>query len=150
MSEPRRRVLFLCTGNSCRSQMAEGWLRHLAGDRFEAFSAGLEPHGLNPHAVAVMAETGVDISGHTSDAIDQYAGEAMDYFITVCNRAAESCPLTPPGSTTLHWSFDDPPTLVREQGLDGDAALAVYRRVRDEVREAVARFVAGEVANHHE
>jgi arsenate reductase len=135
-------VLFLCTGNSCRSQMAEGWLRHLAGDRFEAFSAGLEPHGLNPLAVAVMAEAGVDISDHTSDAIERYAAEPMDYFITVCDRARESCPLTPPGSAALHWSFDDPPRLAREGGLSGEAELAVYRRVRDEVRAAVAGFVA--------
>jgi arsenate reductase len=138
----RQQVLFLCTGNSCRSQMAEGWLRHLAGDRFDASSAGLDPHGLNPHAVAVMAELGVDISGHTSDAIDRYADEPMDYFITVCDRAAENCPLTPPGSTTLHWSFQDPPTVVREQGLAGDPALDVYRRVRDEIRSAVAEFAA--------
>jgi len=137
-----KRVLFLCTGNSCRSQMAEGWLRHLAGDRFEAFSAGLDPHGLNPSAVAAMGEVGVDISSHTSDAIDQYADEAMDYFITVCNRAAESCPLTPPGSTTLHWSFEDPPTVVKDQGLDGDAAMAIYRRVRDEIKAAVEGFIA--------
>lgn len=138
----RPKVLFLCTGNSCRSQMAEGWLRHLAGDRFEAYSAGLDPHGLNPHAVAVMAEAGVNIAGQTSDEIDRYAGEQMDWFITVCDRAAESCPVTPPGSRTLHWSFPDPPALVRERGLAGEAALDVYRRVRDEVRAAVEAFVA--------
>ena len=139
----KQRVLFLCTGNSCRSQMAEGWLRHLAGDRYEVCSAGVEAHGLNPAAVAVMAEAGVDISAHTSDLIDRYAAVPIDYFITVCNRAAESCPITPPGSTTLHWSFDDPPGLVREQGLQGEAALDVYRRVRDQVRARVEVWLTG-------
>jgi arsenate reductase len=138
----RQRVLFLCTGNACRSQMAEGWLRHLAGDRFEAFSAGVEPHGLDPKAVTVMAEVGVDISGHTSDAMARYADMPMDFFITVCDRAAESCPIPPPGSTTLHWSFDDPPTVVRERTLFGEAALDVYRRVRDKIRAEIEAFVA--------
>ncbi|MBI2299604.1 MAG: arsenate reductase ArsC [Armatimonadetes bacterium] len=138
----RRRVLFLCTGNSCRSQMAEGWLRHLAGDRFAAASAGLEPHGLNPSAVAVMREAGVDISQHTSDSLERYANEPFDDFITVCDRAAETCPLTPPGSRTLHWSFEDPPGVVRAQGLEGEAALQVYRRVRDEIRAAIEAFIA--------
>lgn len=137
----RRRVLFLCTGNSCRSQMAEGWLRHLAGERFEAHSAGLEAHGLNPAAVAVMAEAGVDISGHTSDRIEAYAEHPFDVFITVCDHAAENCPITPPGSVTLHWSFPDPPRICREQGLEGEAALHVYRAVRDAIREAVEGFI---------
>ena len=134
------RVLFLCTGNSCRSQMAEGWLRHLAGDRYEAFSAGIEAHGLNPEAVAVMAEVGIDISGHTSDLISSYAATPMDWFITVCDHAAETCPLTPPGCRTLHWSFPDPPRMVRERGLSGDEAREVYRAVRDEIRAQVLRF----------
>ena len=137
---PLKRVLFLCTGNSCRSQMAEGWLRHLAGDRFEVYSAGLEQHGLNPEAVAVMAEAGIDISGHTSDAISRYARTPMDFFITVCDHAAETCPITPPGSQTLHWSFQDPPRLVREAGLSGDEARDVYRLVRDEIRQSVEAF----------
>ncbi|MCC7493952.1 MAG: arsenate reductase ArsC [Fimbriimonadaceae bacterium] len=141
MSTPRR-VLFLCTGNSCRSQMAEGWLRHLGGAAYQAYSAGLQPHGLNPLAVAVMAEVGIDLAGHTSDPLERYASTPIDDFITVCNRAAETCPLTPPGSRTLHWSFDDPPTLAREQGLTGEAELAVYRRVRDEIRAAVERYLA--------
>ena len=134
------RVLFLCTGNSCRSQMAEGWLRHLAGDRYEVFSAGIEAHGLNPEAVAVMAEVGIDISGHTSDLISTYAATPMDWFITVCDHAAETCPLTPPGCRTLHWSFPDPPRIVRERGLSGDEAREVYRTVRDEIRAQVLRF----------
>ena len=137
----RRVVLFLCTGNSCRSQMAEGWLRHLGGDRWEAHSAGIETHGLNPHAVAVMAEVGVDISDHTSDLIDAYADRPVDVFITVCDHAAENCPITPPGSVTLHWSFPDPPGICRERGLEGDDALAVYRGVRDRIRAAIERFL---------
>lgn len=137
----RRCVLFLCTGNSCRSQMAEGWLRHLGGERFEALSAGVDPHGLNPHAVTVMGEVGIDISANTSDSIDQYRDDPVDFFITVCDRAAESCPLPPAGSTVLNWSFDDPPGLVREQALSGERALAVYRRVRDEIEKAVRRFL---------
>jgi arsenate reductase len=135
------RVLFLCTGNSCRSQMAEGWLRHLGGERFSAHSAGIEAHGLNPNAVAVMAEAGVDISGHTSQVIDDSADQTFDFFVTVCDHARETCPITPPGATTLHWSFDDPPRLCRDGGLEGDAALQVYRRVRDEVRAEVEAFI---------
>lgn len=137
----KERVLFLCTGNSCRSQMAEGWLRRLGGERFEAYSAGLEAHGLNPEAVAVMAEADVDISGHTSDLIRAYRDTPMDYFITVCDHAAETCPITPPGSQTLHWSFPDPPRIVREAGLVGEEAREVYRRVRDEIRAYVVRFM---------
>ncbi len=138
----RQRVLFLCTGNSCRSQMAEGWLRALAGDRFEVFSAGVESHGLNPRAVQSMAEAGVDIAHHTSDLVDRYLSQPMDCFITVCDHAAEACPTTPPGSVALHWSFPDPPGLVRERGLSGEAERAVYREVRDAIRAAVEEFVA--------
>lgn len=141
-SKPARRVLFLCTGNSCRSQIAEGWLRTLGGSRYAAYSAGLSPHGLNASAVQVMAEVGVDLSGHLSESLERYADQPFDDFITVCDRARESCPVTPPGSRTLHWSFDDPPTLVREQALEGEAALDVYRRVRDEIRVAVAAYLA--------
>ena len=138
----KQRVLFLCTGNSCRSQMAEGWLRHLAGGRYEVFSAGVETHGLNPRAVQVMAEAGVDIAHHTSDLVDDYLQQPMDCFITVCDHAAESCPRTPPGSVTLHWSFPDPPGMVREQGLSGEAELQVYRDVRDRIKAAVEGFLA--------
>jgi arsenate reductase len=143
----KQRVLFLCTGNSCRSQMAEGWLRAVAGDRFEAFSAGVETHGLNPLAVQVMSEAGIDISHHTSDLVDRYLQEPMDCFITVCDHAAEACPRTPPGSVTLHWSFADPPGMARQQGLSGEAELAIYRKVRDQIRAAVEGFVAEQRAS---
>ncbi len=144
MSGEPQRVLFLCTGNSCRSQMAEGWLRHLAGSTIEARSAGLAPHGLNPTAVAVMAEAGVDISHHTSDAIEAYADTPFDLFITVCDNAREACPVTPPGSRSLHWSLEDPPALVRERKLAGEDALAVYRRVRDEIRARIETLLVEE------
>ncbi|NUP99485.1 MAG: arsenate reductase ArsC [Armatimonadetes bacterium] len=138
----RPRVLFLCTGNSCRSQIAEGWLRHLAGDRFEALSAGVEAHGLNPLAVAVMAEAGVDISGQSSDLVERYAATPIAWFVTVCDHAQAACPVTPQGSAVLHWSFADPPALARQRGLEGEAAKVIYRQVRDEIREAVADFAA--------
>src|SRR6184192_3332267 len=104
----KRKVLFLCTGNSCRSQMAEGLLRHLAGDRFEVASAGTHPQGLNPGAVAVMQEIGIDIAHQQSKSVDHFAREHFDYVITVCDRAKESCPIFPAQSSVLHWSFDDP------------------------------------------
>src|SRR5206468_11270643 len=104
----KKTVLFLCTGNSCRSQMAEGLLRHLAGDRFEAASAGTHPAGLNPGAVAVMQEIGIDISSHRSKRVDEYMDSRFDYVITVCDRAKETCPLFPADASQLHWSFEDP------------------------------------------
>lgn len=134
-------VLFLCTGNSCRSQMAEGWLRALGGERFVARSAGLEPKGLNPLAVQVMAEAGVDIAGQQSKPLAA-ALEGVDLFIPVCDHAAEHCPMTPPGAKVIRWSFVDPPRVVAERGLDGEAALEVYRAVRDEIRAAVAELCA--------
>lgn len=144
MSAASPRVLFLCTGNSCRSQMAEGWLRHLTGGRWAAHSAGLSPHGLNPHAVTVMREAGVDIAHHTSDSLETYAETPFDLFITVCDNAREACPVTPPGSRSLHWSFEDPPTIARERNLTGEDALAVYRRVRDEIRARIETLLADE------
>ena len=133
----KRQILFLCTGNSCRSQMAEGWARHLKADVLAAHSAGVETHGLNPRAVQVMAEAGVDISGHRSQHIDEFADVPLDVVVTVCGHAAESCPVFPGATCVVHHGFDDPPGLTR--GLDDeDAILAVYRRVRDEVRDYVA------------
>ena len=134
---PKLKLLFLCTGNSCRSQMAEGWARHLHGDRIEALSAGLEPAGLNPRAVEVMREAGVDISGQRSKAIADAAAPGPDYVITVCDHAHESCPVFPGGSRLLHAGFDDPPRLA-EGARSEDEALGHYRRVRDEIREFVA------------
>ena len=130
------KILFLCTGNSCRSQMAEGWARHLKGDRFEAYSAGVETHGLNPNAVRVMAEAGVDISGHRSQHIDEFEDVPLDYVITVCGHAHESCPVFPGATKVTHVGFDDPPRLAKEAATE-EEALNHYRRVRDEIRAFV-------------
>ncbi|TAJ07364.1 MAG: arsenate reductase ArsC [Nitrospirae bacterium] len=132
------RVLFLCTGNSCRSQMAEGWLRHLAGDRFDVASAGTHPVGLNPVAVAAMREVGVDISRHTSKNVNQFLGERFDYVITVCDSAKEACPTFPGATSRLHWSFDDP---AAAQG-SLEERLQVFRRVRDEIAGRLRLFLA--------
>ena len=130
------KILFLCTGNSCRSQMAEGWARHLKGDGIQAYSAGIETHGLNPHAVQVMAEAGVDIAGHTSKTIDALGGIEFDYVITVCSHAHETCPLFPGKARVVHVGFDDPPALAKEARTQ-EEALSHYRRVRDEIRSFV-------------
>ncbi len=132
----KRKVVFLCTGNSCRSQMAEGWARHLRGDEMEAYSAGTEPHGMNPLAVQVMAEAGVDISGHTSKHMDDLKDTPLDLAVTVCDRAHETCPIFPGAACTVHHSFDDPPRLAKEARTE-EEALAHYRRVRDEIRDFV-------------
>lgn len=131
-------VLFLCTGNSCRSQMAEGWARHLKGDLIEPWSAGIEKHGMNPHAVRVMAEAGVDLSGHYSKTLADLGPVTFDVVVTVCGHADEHCPRFPGSTRVVHVGFEDPPRLTRELP-DGEAKLAVYRRVRDEIR----RFVEG-------
>jgi arsenate reductase len=130
-------VLFLCTGNSCRSQMAEGWARSLKADQFTAYSAGIETHGLNPLAVKVMAEAGVDISGQKSQHVDELKDVAFDLVVTVCDRAAQSCPIFPGMSRVVHRPFDDPPRLARD-ATNEEEALGHYRRVRDEIREFVA------------
>lgn len=133
----RTTVLFLCTGNSCRSQMAEGWARHLHGDRLQVYSAGIETHGLNPHAVRVMAEAGVDISGHCSQTIADHEGVVYDLVITVCGHADEHCPLFPGQTRKIHHGFDDPPRLAQGAASE-EEALDHYRRVRDEIRAFVA------------
>jgi arsenate reductase len=130
------KILFLCTGNSCRSQMAEGWGRHLKGERIEFFSAGIETHGLNPNAVKVMAEAGVDISGHRSQHIDEFKEVPLDYVITVCGHADENCPIFPGRTKVVHHGFDDPPKLAREAATE-EEGLNHYRRVRDEIRAYV-------------
>jgi len=130
------KILFLCTGNSCRSQMAEGWTKHLKGDVIEAFSAGIEKHGLNPHAVRVMAEAGVDISGFRSKTVDELAEQEFDFVITLCGHAQETCPFFPAKARRLHVGFDDPPRLA-ETAQTEEAVLAPYRRVRDEIRDFV-------------
>lgn len=135
---PRRlNILFLCTGNSCRSQMAEGWARALKADVIDAHSAGIEKHGLNPRAVAVMAESGVDISRQRSKTVDELPDTAFDYVVTVCGHAHESCPLWLKGkATVVHVGFDDPPALAHAARTE-EEALAHYRRVRDEIRAFV-------------
>jgi len=127
------RVLFLCTGNSCRSQMAEGWARHLRGDVLEPYSAGLETHGLNPRAVQVMAEAGIDISTQRSKHVDELRAVNFDYVVTVCDRAHESCPVFAAGTRVVHVAFDDPPRRAREATTE-EETLHHYRRVRDEIR----------------
>ena len=130
------RVLFLCTGNSCRSQMAEGWARALKGDVIEAYSAGIETHGLNPNAVRVMSEAGVDISGHTSKNVETLLDVPFDYVVTVCGHANETCPMFPGKVKVVHVGFDDPPALARQ--VEGEEAkLACYRRVRGDIRAFV-------------
>jgi arsenate reductase len=130
------KVLFLCTGNSCRSQMAEGWTRHLKSDQIEAYSAGVEAHGLNPKAVQVMQEAGVDISSHRSQVLSDLDEKHFDYVITVCGSAHERCPNFPGKATVLHAGFDDPPRLAQNAGSE-EEQLAIYRRVRDEIKSFV-------------
>lgn len=137
MTINRRKVLFLCTGNSCRSQMAEGWARSLHNQLIEAYSAGTDPHGLNPLAIKVMAEAGIDISKHESKHIDALAHLKFDLIVTVCDNAASSCPISPKGTRVVHVSFDDPPKLAKDAKSEEDA-LQHYRRVRDEIRHFIA------------
>ena len=132
----KAKVLFLCTGNSCRSQMAEGWARHLQGDLIEAYSAGIKKHDLNPHAVKVMAEAGVDISGQYSKTVADLSPVQFDYVVTVCSHASETCPAFPGQAKVVHVGFDDPPALTKNLPK-GEEKLAVYRRVRDEIRRFV-------------
>jgi len=133
----KKKLLFLCTGNSCRSQMAEGWARALEGDRFEVFSAGVETHGLNPNAVRVMAEAGVDISGGKPEHVGVYLDQPWDLVVTVCDSAREACPTFPRPVPKLHVSFFDPATA---EGTD-EEKMVVFRRVRDEIRERLVREV---------
>jgi arsenate reductase len=138
MQEAMRKikVLFLCTGNSCRSQMAEGWARHLKCDQIEPYSAGIEKHGMNSHAIKVMAEAGVDITSQWSKTLRELGSVSFDYVVTVCGHANEHCPIFPGKSKVVHVGFEDPPKLTKDVP-DGEAKLAVYRRVRDEIRRFV-------------
>ncbi|MCB2187634.1 MAG: arsenate reductase ArsC [Deltaproteobacteria bacterium] len=129
-------ILFLCTGNSCRSQMAEGWTRQLKGEEFEVASAGVAPQPVDPRAVQVMAEAGVDISGQTSKDAGQFTGRSWDYVVTLCDNARESCPYFPGLGRLIHRGFDDPPFLA-QGATSEEEALAPYRRVRDEIRQMV-------------
>ncbi|MBI4793336.1 MAG: arsenate reductase ArsC [Deltaproteobacteria bacterium] len=132
----KAKVLFLCTGNSCRSQMAEGWARHLRGEEFTPFSAGIETHGLNPLAVRVMAEAGVDISGQQSKLVADLPEQSFDLVITVCGHADENCPFFPGPTRVAHHGFDDPPKLAAAAKSE-EEALGHYRRVRDEIRDFI-------------
>ena len=136
VADPKR-TLILCTGNSARSQMAEGLLRRLGEDRFEVFSAGTEPSRVNPLAIEAMREKGIDISGQRSKSVDEFRGQEFDYVITVCDRANENCPVFPGRTERIHWSFDDPAAAEGER----DAQLAVFRRVRDEIEGRLRDFV---------
>ena len=136
---PKLRILFLCTGNSCRSQMAEGWARALRGGRIEAYSAGVETHGLDPKAVRVMAEAGVDISAHRSKNVNEVMDVPFDYVVTVCGHANETCPMFPGKAKVVHVGFDDPPKLAKDAKSE-EEALAHYRRVRDEIRAFIERL----------
>jgi arsenate reductase (thioredoxin) len=139
--DKRAKVLFLCTGNSCRSQMAEGWARHLLADIVEPYSAGIETHGLNPRAVAVMAEAGVDISAHHSKTLADLRGVGFDLVITVCSDADRNCPFFPGQVKRIHHGFDDPPRLA--QGATSEAeVLGHYRRVRDEIKAFILTLPA--------
>lgn len=138
MNKPRR-VLILCTGNSARSQMAEGILRHDGGKEFEVSSAGTKPGTVRPEAIKVMAEIGIDISGHHSKSVDEFTGRDFDYVITVCDNAAENCPVYPGRTTRIHQSFEDPPPPTVG---DDDSRLAIFRRVRDEIRDWMTDFIS--------
>jgi arsenate reductase len=130
----KKRVLFLCTGNSARSQMAEGLLRNMAGDRFEVCSAGTHPKGLHPRSIEVMKEIGVDISKHLSKDVSQFSNQKFDYVITVCDRAKQQCPVFP-GAEPIHWGFEDPAEALPERQLE------TFRHVRDEIRRRLTLFL---------
>jgi arsenate reductase (thioredoxin) len=139
------KILFLCTGNSCRSQMAEGWTHALKSDVIEAYSAGIETHGLNPNAIKVMAEAGVDITGQKSENINDLLDIPLDIVVTVCGHAHETCPVFPTTARVVHVGFDDPPALARElaaQGASEKEQLDAYRRVRDQIKIFVKQLPA--------
>ena len=132
----KQKVLILCTGNSARSQMAEGLLRHDYGERFEAFSAGVEPSSVRPLAIEAMRELGIDISGQRSKSVDEFSGEEFDYVITVCDNANQRCPIFPGKTKRIHWSFEDPAAATGDEA----AQLAVFRRVRDQIRQRLSEW----------
>jgi arsenate reductase (thioredoxin) len=140
--DQKKRILFLCTGNSCRSQMAEAWTKRLKGDQFEAYSAGVNPKGVDPRAIKAMAEAGMDISGWKSKDVDSFGNMEFEYVITLCDNAREACPYFPAKTRLIHKGFDDPPRLA-ESAPDEEAAMAHYRRVRDEIKAFVEAFPSG-------
>ena len=133
-----QRVLILCTGNSARSQMAEGLLRSIAGDRFEVFSAGTHPSIVRPEAIAALKEKGIDISSNRSKSVDEFAGQQFAYVITVCDNAKENCPVFPAQTNRIHWSFDDPAAVEGDE----ETRLNEFRRVRDEIETKLRGFVS--------
>jgi arsenate reductase len=140
--EPKKKILILCTGNSARSQMAEGLLRHDAGDRFEVASAGTKPSRVRPEAIEVMREVGIDISGHRSKNVDEFSGQHFDYVLSVCDHAKESCPIFPAGTAALHRNFEDPAAL---DGTEQER-LTAFGRVRDQLRSYLREFAASDPA----
>jgi arsenate reductase len=138
--EKKIKILYLCTGNSCRSQMAEGWTRHLKSNQIEAFSAGIETHGLNPHMIEVMDEAGVDVSNQKSENIRDFAEHDLDVVITVCGHAHETCPVFPANCKVVHTGFPDPPKMAKElaeKGATEEEQLDCYRSVRDKIKEYI-------------
>lgn len=135
--ETKKKVLILCTGNSARSQMAEGLLRHDGGDRFEVESAGVIKSFVRPQAIAAMDEVGIDVTGHRSKSVDEFTGQEFDYVISVCDNAKESCPVFPGKTKRIHWSFDDP---AEANGSEAEV-LAVFTRIRDEIRKNLREFI---------
>ena len=133
------KVLFLCTGNACRSQMAEGWAKALKGDVIDAYSAGVSPHGMNPRAIKVMGEAGVDITSHSSKHVDTLKGVAFDYVVTVCGNADEACPAFAGKTKRVHVGFEDPPKLAANAKTE-EEALVHYRQVRDQIKAFVERL----------
>lgn len=133
----KKRVLFLCTGNSARSQIAEGLLRHLASDRFEALSAGVKPTVVNPLSVKVMEEIGIDISGQRSKSVDEFLGQSIDYAITLCDSAKQTCPIFPGKYRKMHWDLEDP---AQTRGTD-EEKIKVFRKVRNQINEHILKFL---------
>lgn len=134
----KKRVLVLCTGNSCRSQMAEGFLRHFGDDRFEVFSAGIKPTQVNPLAIKVMAEVKIDISSHRSKSATEFIGQQFDYVITVCDNAKQTCPFFPGKYKKIHWDLEDP----AEASGSEEERLVVFRKIRDRIQKNISEFLA--------
>ena len=135
----RKRVLFLCTGNSVRSQMAEGLLRHMAGDKFDVFSAGTKPSSINPYAIKVMAEIGIDISNQYSKNVSQFLNDSFDYVITLCDNAKQTCPFFPGNTVNLHWDLSDPADAKGSE----EEKLVVFRKIRDEIKDKIINQLLG-------
>jgi arsenate reductase (thioredoxin) len=141
----KKRILILCTGNAARSPMAEGLVRHDAGDRFEVFSAGTRPSHVRPEAIAVMREVGIDVSGHRPKHVDEVAGQCFDYVLTICDNAKESCPIFPGNAVTIHHNFEDPGATPGSEA----ERMAHFRKVRDEIRDYLRSFANAGIAQDY-